>query len=129
MRRCDGSGFLRVVRTSDCLAPRVCRLLGFDSGLAALIGRFPNLSRRVGFSKLDVGCVKKRKKPAGSRLGWTVFVVGLYRPIVGGVQFYPAASHHYNLSFTLPSHVISIRSIDLDQDWPLIHQNLLDVLS
>ena len=48
---------------------------------------------------------------------------------VDGILLYPAVNHHLDLSFSLLSHNIAIRSIDLDQDWPLIHQRLLDVLS
>ena len=55
-------------------APWFCFVLVFDSGLAVLIRLVANLSRHVGFSKLDVGCVQKRKKPAVSRLGWMGFV-------------------------------------------------------
>jgi len=48
---------------------------------------------------------------------------------VDGILLYPAVNHHLDLTFSLLSHNIAIRSIDLDQDWPLIHQRLIDVLN
>jgi len=48
---------------------------------------------------------------------------------VDGILLYPAVDHHLDLSFSLLGHQIAIKSIDLDQDWPTIHQRLLSVLS
>lgn len=47
---------------------------------------------------------------------------------VDGILLYPAVNHHLNLSFTLLGHRVSIKSVDLDQDWPVIHERLLAVL-
>lgn len=47
---------------------------------------------------------------------------------VEGILLYPAVNHHLDLSFSLLDHDVAIRSIDLDQDWPVIHQRLLQVL-
>jgi len=48
---------------------------------------------------------------------------------VDGILLYPAVDHHLDLTFSLLGHQVTIRSIDLDQDWPMIHQRLLSVLS
>ncbi|MCA8986363.1 MAG: hypothetical protein KDA78_01895 [Planctomycetaceae bacterium] len=47
---------------------------------------------------------------------------------VNGVLLYPAVSHHLDLVFTLQGHGIEIRSVDLDQPWPIIHQRMKDIL-
>jgi 5-methylcytosine-specific restriction enzyme subunit McrC len=47
---------------------------------------------------------------------------------VEGVLLYPAVDHHLDLEFTLLGHSVAIRSIDLDQPWPTIHERLLTVL-
>lgn len=47
---------------------------------------------------------------------------------VHGILLYPAVNHHLNLEFTLLDHRIEIRSIDLDQPWPVIHERLLSIL-
>lgn len=68
MTRHDGWGSLKVALTLVC-SPHNLVVLVFDSGLAVLPRLDPNLSTPVGFSKLDVSHVQKRKKPAVSRLG------------------------------------------------------------
>lgn len=48
---------------------------------------------------------------------------------VDGILLYPAVDHQLNLTFTLLGHQVAIQSIDLDQDWPTIHDRLLTVLN
>ncbi len=48
---------------------------------------------------------------------------------VDGILLYPSVDHHLDLTFTLLDHQIAIQSIDLDQDWPVIHKRMLTVLS
>ncbi|MDZ4851689.1 MAG: hypothetical protein SGI77_20570 [Pirellulaceae bacterium] len=48
---------------------------------------------------------------------------------VDGILLYPAVDHQFDLTFSLLGHQVAIKSIDLDQDWPKIHQRLLSVLS
>jgi 5-methylcytosine-specific restriction enzyme subunit McrC len=48
---------------------------------------------------------------------------------VDGVLLYPAVDHHLDLEFTLLGHGVGIKSIDLDQPWPQIHERLLNVLN
>lgn len=48
---------------------------------------------------------------------------------VDGILLYPAVNHHLDLSFSLLGHQVAIKSIDLEQEWPRIHQRLLSVLS
>lgn len=48
---------------------------------------------------------------------------------VEGVLLYPAVDHHVDLEFTLLNHNVVIKSIDLDQPWPIIHGRLLTVLA
>jgi 5-methylcytosine-specific restriction enzyme subunit McrC len=47
---------------------------------------------------------------------------------VEGILLYPAVSHHLDLEFTLLGHSVAIKSIDLDQAWPKVHERLLTVL-
>ncbi|QDT51693.1 5-methylcytosine-specific restriction enzyme subunit McrC [Symmachiella dynata] len=47
---------------------------------------------------------------------------------VEGVLLYPAVNHHLDLDFRLLDYAIGIKSIDLDQSWPKIHERLLTVL-
>lgn len=47
---------------------------------------------------------------------------------VNGILLYPAVSHNLHLTFTLLGHQIRIESIDLDQPWPSIHEQLLRIL-
>jgi len=89
MWRRDGSGSLGVVRTSVC-SPHDFFVLNFDSGLAVLPRLGPNLSRRVGFSKVDVGHVQKRKEPAVGRLGWMGSIMGFGRSSDWSVETYVA---------------------------------------
>jgi len=48
---------------------------------------------------------------------------------VEGILLYPAVQHRLDLSFRLLGHSIRIFSIDLDQPWPTIEQQLCQVLS
>ena len=48
---------------------------------------------------------------------------------VEGVLLYPAVNHDLDLDFTLLGHAVGIKSIDLDQSWPKIHERLLTILS
>ena len=48
---------------------------------------------------------------------------------VDGILLYPTVNYPADFSFTLLDHQIAIRSIDLAQDWPLIHQRMLTVLN
>jgi 5-methylcytosine-specific restriction enzyme subunit McrC len=48
---------------------------------------------------------------------------------VDGILLYPSVDHHLDLTFTLLDHQIAIQSIDLDQDWPVIHKRMLTVLN
>ena len=50
-------------------------MLVFDRGLAVLPRIGPNLSRRAGFSKLDVGCIHKRIQPTAVRGKWMFFCI------------------------------------------------------
>lgn len=47
---------------------------------------------------------------------------------VEGVLLYPAVDHDLDLDFTLLDHRVAIKSIDLDQPWPTVHERLLSVL-
>ncbi len=48
---------------------------------------------------------------------------------VDGILLYPAVNHYLDLSFSLLDHRIAIHSIDLDRDWPIIHDRLLGILA
>lgn len=45
-----------------------------------------------------------------------------------GILLYPANSHQVNLHFQLWGHAVSIRSLDLDQEWSCIHSDLIGIL-
>lgn len=48
---------------------------------------------------------------------------------VRGILLYPAVNHHLNLKCKLLGHQIEVRSIDLDQPWQGIHEQLLGIVS
>jgi 5-methylcytosine-specific restriction enzyme subunit McrC len=48
---------------------------------------------------------------------------------VDGILLYPAVDHKLDLTLSLLGHQVSIKSIDLDQEWPKIHERLLSILS
>ena len=45
-----------------------------------------------------------------------------------GILLYPAVGYSLNESFMMGSHKISIKTIDLSQDWKTIHSSLLNVI-
>ena len=47
---------------------------------------------------------------------------------VKGILLYPAVSHDLHLNFKLLGHQFRIESIDLDQPWASIHEQLLNIL-
>ncbi len=47
---------------------------------------------------------------------------------VRGILLYPAVNHKLELEFELLGHQIEIRSIDLDQPWQAIHNQLLSIV-
>ena len=48
---------------------------------------------------------------------------------VAGQLLYPAVQHHLDLSFKLNSFPIRVSSVDLDQHWEKIEEQLLEILA
>lgn len=48
---------------------------------------------------------------------------------VDGILLYPAVNHNLSLTFTLLGHQIAIQSIDLNKEWPTIHERLIQILN
>lgn len=48
---------------------------------------------------------------------------------VDGILLYPAVCQDLNLQFCLWNYEIAVRSIDLDQDWHLIHNRMMEILN
>ena len=56
---------------------------------------------------------------------WSVAAVGV---ACEGMLLYPAVGAAVAAEFELSGTRLRIRSIDLDQDWPRIHHDLLDLV-
>lgn len=52
----------------------------------------------------------------------------VYWTEVSGVLLYPAVAHQFRWSFNILGHEIRIESIDLNNSWPEIHEQLLGIL-